>query len=245
MSLYRQYYYPEARFGGFSDIDSTIAFYNRVRALVDGQSVVLDVGCGRGEYQDDPIAFRRSVRILHGHCARVIGIDVDQIACTNPFIDEFHLIAGDNWPVASEVIDACCCDWVVEHLLEPAVLFAEARRVLKPGGVLCIRTQNKRSYSGVAARLIPNRLHSVVLRWAQKNRKNEDVFPTVYGCNTVGALEAGLKTFGFDSVVYGYESEPGYLEFSRWAFGMAALMRGLIPPRLRTSIFAFARKPAR
>ena len=244
MSLYRQHYYPEAKFGGFSDIDATIAFYTRVRALLNPQSVVLDVGCGRGEYKDDPIEFRKTMRILHGHCAKVIGIDVDRVAATNPFIDEFHLILAKEWPIASVSIDVCCCDWVVEHLPEPAVLFDEAKRVLKPEGVLCIRTQNKRSYSGLAARLIPNRLHTPVLRWAQKNRKEEDVFPTVYRCNTVGNLKAMLNASGFESIVYGYESEPGYLEFSKLVFGIAAKMRSLIPSGLRTSIFAFARKPA-
>jgi ubiquinone/menaquinone biosynthesis C-methylase UbiE len=242
MSLYRQYYYPEASFGGFSDIDATVAFYTRVKALVSSSSVVLDIGCGRGQYQNDPIEFRRNVRILHGHCAKVIGIDVDTIAATNPFIDEFLPITTSEWPIDSESIDLCCCDWVLEHVPDPLVLFRESRRVLKPGGVLCIRTQNKRSYSGVVARLIPSRLHGSVLRWAQKNRESEDVFPTVYRCNTVRDLKVMMKSFGFESVVYGYESEPAYLEFSKLAFGMAARMRSLIPPALRTSIFAFGRK---
>jgi SAM-dependent methyltransferase len=242
LSLYRPHYYPETQFGGFSDIDATVAFYTRVRALVNSNSVVLDVGCGRGEYQDDPIEFRKNLRILRGHCARVIGIDVDLTAATNPFIDEFLLLARDEWPIDSGAIDVCCCDWVVEHLRDPSILFGEARRVLKPGGVLCIRTQNKKGYSGIAARLIPSQLHSPVLRWAQKTRKDEDVFPTNYRCNTVRALKAALKSFDFESVVYGYESEPGYLEFSKLAFGVAARMRSLIPPGLRTSIFAFARK---
>lgn len=39
-------FYPEARFGGFSDIDGTMAFYLRVNALLGCDSVVLDFGCG-------------------------------------------------------------------------------------------------------------------------------------------------------------------------------------------------------
>lgn len=58
--------YPETEFGGFADIDGTLAFYRRVNALLTPDSVVLDVGCGRGEYRDDPIPIRRDARILRG-----------------------------------------------------------------------------------------------------------------------------------------------------------------------------------
>jgi hypothetical protein len=49
-------FYPEIRFGGFSEIDGTIPFYIRVNALLDPLSVVLDIGCGRGTYGEDHIS---------------------------------------------------------------------------------------------------------------------------------------------------------------------------------------------
>lgn len=48
----KERFYPEARFGGFTDIDGTIAFFNRVNSLIETSSVVLDVGCGRGAYAE-------------------------------------------------------------------------------------------------------------------------------------------------------------------------------------------------
>src|SRR5438093_943558 len=45
---YKSLYYPESRFGGFTGVDGTLAFYIRVNSLIDSSSVVLDVGCGRG-----------------------------------------------------------------------------------------------------------------------------------------------------------------------------------------------------
>jgi len=45
---YKQKFYPEVKFGGFSDVDGTIAFFNRVNALLQPSFTVLDVGCGRG-----------------------------------------------------------------------------------------------------------------------------------------------------------------------------------------------------
>jgi SAM-dependent methyltransferase len=242
MSLYRQEVYPESKLGGFSDIDSTVVFYGRVRSLLHESSVVLDVGCGSAEYKDDPIPYRRDLRILRGHCQKVIGIDVDPAAKANPFIDTFYEIDGSGWPIPDGSIDLCLCDWLVEHLTQPYVVFAEAARVLRPNGTLCIRTMNKFSYSGIAARLIPNRLHAKVLDWCQKNRKHEDVFPTLYRCNSIAALRAQMNQSGFMPVVYGYESEPGYCEFSRTVFRIAASVRAFVPQLLRTTIFAFGRK---
>jgi SAM-dependent methyltransferase len=242
MSSFLQTVYPESRFGGFSDIDGTVVFYNRVRSLFDKSSIVLDVGCGRGEYKDDPIPYRKELRILRGQCRSVVGIDVDPEGKSNPFIDAFYHIDGSGWPIADSSVDLCLCDWVVEHVAEPSALFAEAARVLRPDGKLCVRTMNKFSYPGIAARLVPNRLHAKVLDFSQKARKHEDVFPTLYRCNTVGALKEQMRRHGLIAAVYGYESEPCYCDFSRAAFGIAASVRNLIPHFLRTTLFGFGRK---
>ncbi|HEX9617275.1 MAG TPA: hypothetical protein VGA03_07640, partial [Anaerolineales bacterium] len=96
---FKSLYYPESRFGGFSNVDGTVAFYNRVNALVQPSSVVVDVGCGRGAYVEDPVPYRLQLRILKGKCQKVIGIDVDPKGKENPYIDEFRLIEGSRWPV--------------------------------------------------------------------------------------------------------------------------------------------------
>lgn len=93
---YQELFYPQTRFGGFTDIDRTIAFFNRINSLLDQSFTVLDVGCGRGEYANDPISLRRNLRIIKGKVSKVIGIDVDYNAQGNPFLDEFHLIQGDS-----------------------------------------------------------------------------------------------------------------------------------------------------
>jgi hypothetical protein len=40
---YKEAYYPERRFGGFTDVGGTIAFYFKANSLVDSSSVVLDI----------------------------------------------------------------------------------------------------------------------------------------------------------------------------------------------------------
>jgi SAM-dependent methyltransferase len=235
-------YYPESRFGGFTDIDGTIAFYLRVNALLDPSFVVLDVGCGRGSFAADPIAVRRELRDLRRKCRRVIGVDVDGGARENPGLDEFRLIAGSRWPVEEEAVDLCVSDAVIEHLEDPGCFFAECRRVLRPGGYLCLRTPNLLSYIGLFSRLIPNRFHAPLLGRLQNGRKAEDVFETRYRCNTRRQLREMLGKFGFDGCVYPYEAEPSYLSFSRFFYALGVMHQRLAPRVIKPALFVFGRK---
>ena len=89
---YKSIYYPESKFGGFTDVDGTMAFHIRTNSLITPSSVVLDVGCGRGAYAEDTVSIRRDLRIFKNKCKKVIGIDLDRSAAENPFLDEFHLM---------------------------------------------------------------------------------------------------------------------------------------------------------
>jgi SAM-dependent methyltransferase len=238
-------FHPEAEFGGFTDMDGTIAFFLRARELLPADGVALDIGCGRGTQDDDPVRTRRELRILRGHCRQTIGIDVDPSAATNPYVDEFRLIGPDaRWPIEDASIDLAVADFVVEHVADPDVFFAEAARVLKPDGHIGIRTINSHSYLGVASRLIPNRLHTAVLSRAQPEREAEDVFPTVYRCNTIKKLRAALDRHGFDAAVYGAEAEPAYLGFSSVAYALGLAHRRLAPGSLRVGLIGWGRRRA-
>jgi SAM-dependent methyltransferase len=236
-------FYPEARFGGFSKVDGTIAFFSRVNALLDKEATALDVGCGRGEYADDSVAFRRNLRILKGKCRRVVGIDVDPGAGVNPYLDSFELIQGDTWPIADESIDICVCDHVLEHVKDVSRFFSECGRVLKSGGYLCIRTPNANSYVAVAARLISNEHHARVLSKVQERRRPEDIFPTLYRCNTRRKLVRALIAQGFEQcVVCTHEAEPSYLNFSKMFYWLGVMHQRFSPSGLKPVLFAFARK---
>ena len=238
---YQELFYPETRFGGFTDIDGTIAFFNRINSLLDQSFTVLDLGCGRGKYADDPISLRRNLRILKGKVSKVIGIDVDYAARDNPFLDEFRLIQGDCWPIDNDSINLILCDNVLEHIINPAQFFSEARRTLNDKGYLCLRTPNRWSYIGLCATCIPNRYHSKALYVVQDNRKDEDVFPTVYKCNSISRIKDMMKNHDFESVVYGYEAEPSYLSFSKTAYCLGVLHQKYVPGFLKPAIFAYGR----
>jgi SAM-dependent methyltransferase len=241
---FKNRFYPESRLSGFSNIDGTLAFYNQVNALLTAESVVVDIGCGRGAYGEDPIAYRRSLRILKGKCRKVIGIDVSDAGRENPFLDEFRLISGERWPVEDCVAQICLADNVLEHVQNPALVFQECRRVLSEGGFLCIRTPNLWSYFGLVSRAVPTRSHVDLLRRAKDRVKEEDTFPTFYRCNTIPGLRSSLLSNGFEPVVYGYEAEPSYLSFSPLAYYLGMLYQRFAPGIFRVGIHAFGKKVA-
>jgi SAM-dependent methyltransferase len=238
-------FYPESRYGGFSDVDGTVVFYSRVRGLLRPDMTVLDVGCGHGSgLRDDPIVFRRHIRNLRGLCQKVIGIDVDREAAQNPGIDEFRPIERVTaWPITNESVDLIVSDFVLEHIDDAVSYFSETARVLKPGGFFCARTSNRIGYVGLLASLVPQRRHAEVLRAARLGRKRSDVFDTHFRVNTVWKLRRALKRAGLRGIAYGYEAEPAYLQFSALAYAFGKYLHVLTPPALRTCLFVFARKP--
>jgi SAM-dependent methyltransferase len=237
-------FYPESLHGGYTDIDGTVVFHTRVNSLVGKQDVVVDIGCGRGQHREDPIELRRELKVLKGKCSRVIGIDLDPNARTNPFVDEFRLIPSDSmdFPVADETADLCVTDYVVEHVSDPAKFFSECHRILKPGGSLCIRTTNVRSYVGLAATVTPNRLHARVVGWAQRGRESRDVFPTQYQVNTRHKLARALDEAGFDQCVYTHNPEPSYLSRFTLAYRFGVFYQRHAPRAWGCVLFAFGRK---
>lgn len=243
MMEYEKVFYPESRLGGFTSVDGTITFYSRVNALLNTESMVVDVGCGRGVYGLDPVPFRKQLRVIKDKCRKVIGIDVDHGAGENPFIDEFRPITPDNcWPVEDGSIDLCLCDNVLEHVEYPHQFFSECERTIKPGGNICIRTPNVLSYFGLLSKLVPNRQHTQVLKKVKDGVVEEDVFPTFYRCNTVSAVRRVLRTHGFEACVYGYDAEPSYLSFSILLYFLGVLHQRYAPGIVKVGIHAFGKK---
>jgi SAM-dependent methyltransferase len=239
----RERFHPENAFGGFTELDGALRFYARVRELLPPDGVALDIGCGRGTQDEDPVGVRRELRILRGHCRQVIGIDVDPAAAGNRFVDEFRIVEdGRPWPVADASVDLALADFVVEHVPDPDAFFAQAARVIKPGGSMCVRTINAHSYLGVASRVVPSSLHVRALSRAQPGRPAEDVFPTLYRCNTRRLLTRALERNGFEAAVYTSEDEPAYLTFSPLAYRLGLLHRRLAPRAFLVGLIGWGRR---
>lgn len=237
--------YPESAAGGYTRHDGFVEFYTRVNALLDEDSVVLDFGAGRGQWAHDPMpAPSRLLRSFHTRVARVVGIDVDDAVHDNPALAEAHVVApGAPIPYDDATFDLVVADHVLEHVSQadaPGVA-AEVLRVLRPGGWFAARTPNKWGMIGVAARAVPNQLHTKVLERLQPGRKAEDVFPVEYHMNTRRQLRS-LFPEPHRLIAYGHASEPTYFGRSVPAWRVAQLVDRLTPAPLAPTLMVFVQK---
>jgi hypothetical protein len=244
-SAYKTAFYPETAFGGFTDIDGTIAFYVRVNALVEPSFRIVDFGCGRGGQAEDPIAFRRNLRCFKGRVARIIGLDVDIAGRTNPCLDEFRSLMPDaSWGRRNRMGEFDYLRFCDGAPGRSRGLIPRGQKGSRARGGICVSAPLMLTVtSALSRRLVPNKHHAKITSKAQADRKEEDVFPTLYRCNTISAIRRQMRLSGFQSLVYGYEAEPSYLEFSKLAYALGVLHQKYACSFMRPVILAFGRVP--
>ncbi|MGB3831934.1 MAG: class I SAM-dependent methyltransferase [Mesorhizobium sp.] len=227
-------FYPE--FSG--NWDDTM-FRDRIAAKLTQDSIVLDLGAGAG------IVSQMNFR---GHAARICGVDLDRRVEQNPFLDEGRVADGQSIPYPDAVFDIVFSDNVLEHLAEPVKVFAEVRRVLKPGGRFLFKTPNKWHYMPLISALTPHSFHRWVNR--KRGRAEEDTFPTHYRANSRGSVRRLAAATGFEvETVELIEGRPEYLRIPplTYVFGIvyerivnsASLLQGL-----RVVLVGTLRKPS-
>jgi ubiquinone/menaquinone biosynthesis C-methylase UbiE len=159
----------------------------------------LDLGCG---HQILPEWRAEQEKHLVARCRSIAGIDADVPSLTKHRTIKVR-VAGNigRLPWRDASFNLVTANMVVEHLDAPGMQFAEIARVLKPGGVFIMHTPNRRSYTVIAARLIPERLKRALV-YLLEQREAEDVFRTFYRANTKEEIEklAGGAGFGVQRI---------------------------------------------
>lgn len=228
--------------GGFSPNDSTIDFYTRVNSLIRPDMTVLDVGAGRAAwFEDDPLEFRRSLRLMRGKVAKVIAVDVDPAVLDNQAADECHIMTQECIPVSDGSSDLIISDYVLEHVDNPRSFVAEIDRVLKPGGWFCARTPHKFHVASLVAQVVPNRKHSATLKFVQPDRHERDVFPTAYKMNTLRDIDQVFAGYRNQSFIF--RCDPAYYFGNKAVFKISEIASHVLPEQLFGNLFVFVQKP--
>jgi len=237
-------YYPEVNISGYTSIDGTIEFYARINSLLDETMTVLDFGAGRAAWnEDDPCAYRKSLRNMKSKVKTVIGCDVDDAIYENKSVDEKVVIEiGKKLPFENEKFDLIICDYTFEHVANPDEVSEEFGRILKPGGWICARTPNKYSYISILTRVIKNSFHTKILKYAQPDRKEIDVFPTTFKLNTMKDVSRYFDGNDFSNHTYRYEAEPSYYFNNKIIFSIMSTLNKLMPAVMKSNLFIFIRK---
>lgn len=233
-------FFPAHPVAGFSEVDSTVLFYNIINSRLKPGAVVLDFGAGRGCAAEDHVAWRKVLASTSLIPVRRIAVDVDPVVQENPFASERHtmpIVDGRvTIPLADASVDFVICDWVVEHLPEPAAVFQEFNRVLKPGGMVAVRTSNFLHYAYLAATVLGDSgLAQKILGRVQPGRKENDVFPKLYRANNRRALRRAMAAAGLVNLTaFTWDPEPAYVGQSTVLnlFGVAwqrLAMAGILP----------------
>jgi SAM-dependent methyltransferase len=224
---------------GFTPRDGMIEFYSRINALVGANSIVFDLGAGRGAwYHEDTVPFRRNLRTFKGKVAEYIGADVDEVVLENPTTDRNVLIKDGIIPLPDQSVDLVFCDFVLEHIVDVDKFKAELDRIVKPGGYFCGRTPHKNCYFSLAARLVKNENHVRWLRKVQPKKKERDTFPTAYRLNTLGTVKR-LFSGGWDDYSYIFTDRPAYYFGKKFIYDGMSMLHRIAPPFFTGCLFVF------
>ena len=183
-------------------------FEGRVDQLLKPTDVLLDAGCGRTA----PV-----LRRYLGRAQRLIGVEMVEFTDVPAGIETYNSDLA-NLPLGDSSVDVIMSRSVFEHLQDPAAVYTEFARILKPGGRLIFLTANMWDYATLVASVVPNRFHSRIVRYAE-GREEADVFPTQYRTNTRQAVERLSAEAALEIEEFKYLGQyPNYFMFNAGLF---------------------------
>ncbi|WP_299159849.1 class I SAM-dependent methyltransferase [Accumulibacter sp.] len=215
-------------------------YEEHVEKLLTPDATLLDAGCGRTV----PV-----LRKFLGRAKTLIGVELVSFTDVPPGI-ETHNADLAKIPVPDASVDLIMSRSVFEHLTDPASVYREFARILRPGGEVVFLTANMWDYGTVVARLVPNRFHARIVKMVE-GREEEDTFPTAYRTNTRGDVERLAAEAGLEIASFEYLSQyPNYLMFNGVLFFVGTCYEKLISRFealrfLRGWILVTLRKPGR
>lgn len=198
--------------------ETQVYLANKFASLCPENAAVLDAGCGNGNYVIDEN--RRKI-------SWAAGVDVDaESTKKNVCLDEIRVSSLENLPFESGSFDAVVSLWVLEHLENPAKVFDEVFRVLKPGGVFLFATPNSNYFPLKVFHMVRSGWINRFLNKHLFGREESDVFETYYRANTIRELRELVGDRFFVEELR-LNSDVSYTSFGGLSYGLSKLVLGL------------------
>lgn len=181
---------------------------------------VLDLGCGRGG----------ALEQLGALVDHPIGFDPDFASLREHRLPELPraVALAHELPLKNASLDMIVCSWVLEHLADPARVFREVARTLKPGGCFIFLTPNSASLITLINRVLRPLQRLLVPRLY--GRAEADTFPVVYRANTPRRIMALAASAGLQCDELHRIPDPSYLAFNPLLFSLSAALSRITPP---------------
>lgn len=189
--------YPSFKTGGYF-------FRKYLKNYINGDSIILDAGCGSGGIISE---FKSVPRLI-------IGLDIDEkLLETNQIADKKIVADLEKIPLEDKSVDIVVSEFVLEHLKNPELVFKEIFRIVRPGGKFIFLTSNVLNLVMILSKILPLEAHRFLRRKLLK--KEEDACSTFYKTNTYRKLLKLGISVGFQEYEILRAGNPEYLGFCK------------------------------
>jgi demethylmenaquinone methyltransferase/2-methoxy-6-polyprenyl-1,4-benzoquinol methylase len=195
--------------GDYDFVERLLGFGNGVRhrrdalaraGLVSGMHV-LDIATGTG-------LVAREAQALVGPEGRVVGLDPSAGMLAQAGQLEIPLVRalGERLPVRDGAFDFVSMGYALRHVADLGALFAEMRRVLKPGGIACVLeiTRPRSRFVSVPLRVFMTGVVPVVAGVLRRNDHARDLmrfyWDTIDACVPPEKIIEAMRQAGFANV---------------------------------------------
>lgn len=216
----RQHYFKTKYKEGNPMWDETLVFLSReFKHKVKKNSIVLDVGCGNGNFVVDE---------NRGDISWAVGIDVEKkYVKKNICLDEIKIGYVEELPFEDNTFDVVISLWVLEHLENPLQTFTEIHRVLKPGGIFMFAAPNIYFFPLFIINVLKSSKINHLLNEKLYGRKEKDVFEAYYKANSIKRIEKlSANLFKLDTLKLNYD--PSYTSINEFTFSASNTFQKLI-----------------
>jgi hypothetical protein len=92
----------------------------------------------------------------------------------------------------------------------------------------------------MCSKIIPRKMHELVIKKVQNNRKEIDVFPAYYKLNTSKDIKKKFKNY--ENFIYLETPDPAYYFNNKIIYNIMQFLHKLLPKSLTSVLFVFLKK---